>query len=173
MAKDSSPRSFFRESQQAEVAGLEDSAPPTAPFDEADALFGRRTEPSDSGPAKAPDPEPQSEDADFVPHEPAPAGPIPVPYPNTGSPGEKEEESEQPAFGSGASNHEPEPASFSPTGETSPGADPFEDFHDPAGASLDDPFETDDPHDVAVVAEDAGVELGIEDSPEDLAIDPG
>lgn len=177
MARDSSPRSFFQSSgqDQGETAELDDTAPPTAEFDEADALFGRRTEIRDTEPATASDPEPDSDSVEFVPSPVPPTPPgVPIPYPNTDPPQEEGEAQQvlDPGFGRGAPNDEVEPANSDPILADSLATEPvLEDFHDPIGDDLDDLSDSQHPHQALFFEEDVGIELDIEEH--DLDLDVG
>ncbi len=174
MARESSPRSFDRSSgqDQGKTAELDDAAPPTAEFDEADALFGRRTEIRDTESAKAPQPEPEPENVEFVPSAVPPTPPgVPIPYPNTDPPKEDEEAQQEvhPGFGRGSAIDEVEQANSDPVLENLLATEPvLEDFHDPLGDDLDDPFDSQQPHQAPSFEEDVGVELDIEEPTGDL-----
>ncbi len=178
MASDSSPRSFSRSSrhEHEDTAAFDDAAPPTAAFDEADALFGQRTEIRDTEPAKASDPEPESEseNIEFVPSAVPPTPPgVPIPYPNTDPPQEEEEAQQElhAEFGRGALNDEVEPANSDPVLEDSLATEPvLGDFHDLVGDDLDDPFDSRDPHRALFFEEDVGIELDIEEPTGDLDV---
>ncbi len=186
MARDSSPRSFRRSSKQDQEKApeLDDAEPPTAEFDEADALFGRRTEVGDTKPAKEPDPEPDSEsvESDPSPIPPTPPG-VPIPYPTTDPPRE-EEEAQQVlgrGFGRGAAIDEMEPEkpgsiledplTTEPILEDSLATEPIlTDLHDPIGEDVDDLPGSRDSHQDLFFEEDVGVEADIEEPPGDLDV---